>query len=181
MATAATQIDLPAHPRPLPWHGTAYAAAERFQPSTQVISSEWRASDVFIKRVDSELILVVADRSEVISSIAALKELPLNWDGYRGVAVSAETADQATAFAASLPAKMINPDVVASGDGSVNLIWRSPAAYLEIVFDGSATYSAFGQRLDGDDHRLTADMPSRPNRLTTELRDFMSQFDDGRV
>ena len=69
----------------------------------------------------------------ICEEIHELTKLPFGWDGFRGVPVSAMTAE----FATSLVERIVNqnsdlPSVCSGSDGSLSLEWANDESELEI-------------------------------------------------
>lgn len=117
--------------------------------------------------------LVVYDRGEPIAAIAALGALHPNWDGHQGVAPTERAREQAAAFILHIPSSTPNPEIEASGDGEINLVWRrTDGGYLEVGFYGGETFSYYG-RPSEDDAPSLDDVPIAENRLPSGLRSLL--------
>lgn len=97
-------------------------------------------------------------KQTIVSAIQSLAGLRLNWDGRGGLAPSESTIQEAIAFLDEMPPWASMPSVEPSGDGEINLVWKSGARYVEVGFDGvgeasyleavgdDLTYDAFAAR-----------------------------------
>ena len=116
---------------------------------------------------------------EAFASVDRLAGLAPGWDGYDGHAPTPEAIAQAKSFIATMPTDVRSPEVEPSGDGEINLVWRSDAAYLEVGFCGDQQFSFFGKTKTAPEERLFGDVPLSANRLPLGLHWLMKQFADG--
>jgi len=81
--------------------------------------------------------------------INSYQSYPLNWDGYDGIAPSAETINDTLSFIAKLPYGVIEPRPGVSGDGEVSLFWENDDIYIDIGFLGDGTYVLYARDSQG--------------------------------
>lgn len=112
------------------------------------------------------------------AQLDALLKLPPGWDGYLGHAPTEEAVSQAKAFIANLPSALAMPVIEPSGDGEINLVWRSEAAYLEIGFCGDNHCSFFGKTKTQPEKREFGDIPISANRLPLSFQWLLNHFPD---
>ncbi|MDR7231773.1 hypothetical protein J2X45_002873 [Caulobacter sp. BE264] len=115
---------------------------------------------------------------QAYDQLDSLLKLRPGWDGYSGHAPSEEAVHQAKAFLANLPIDLAMPAIEPSGDGEINFVWRSDAAYLEIGFCGDHHFSFFGKTKTLPEKREFGDIPVTANRLPLSLQWLLNHFPD---
>lgn len=81
--------------------------------------------------------------------VNSYKSYPFNWDGYDGIAPSAETINDALSFIDKLPYGVIEPRPGVSGDGEISLFWENDDIYIDIGFTGDGTYVLYARDNEG--------------------------------
>ena len=138
------------------------------------------SANAFRKTLGKVVTATLSDRNvEAYAVIDNLLKLAPGWDGYNGHAPTPEAVAQAKSFIATMPTDMRGPEIEPSGDGEINLVWRSAAAYLEIGFCGDQQFSFFGKTKSVPEERIFGDVPLSANRLPLALHWLMKQFADG--
>lgn len=121
---------------------------------------------------------LIAPSDPVIDGLAALLSLAPNWNDYGGVVPSVAAVSDARQFYHLLPADAATPAVEPSGDGEVNLVWRTAESYLEVGFYGDGVMSYYG-KIRGEE--LLGDLEPLPAELPDDLRIALIAIGDASV
>lgn len=86
-------------------------------------------------------------QDDAIRGLEALSGLTYGWDGYDGIPPSIEAINDAIRFIRTRIGSPSKVTVSASSEGEVELYWERMSVFLNLCFDGSGKFSAYGERI----------------------------------